>query len=391
MSFDEQKKSCGLVLAVKWLTAYFSILVMTSLINISLARADNAQLQQVQAQLQALVKSVSADKLKQTQLQSEINQIERQLNQLNRQMSQLDAEMQTQQTKINNLQADKRTAQQTLLAQESSLAEQLRTAYMLGKQQQLQLLLNQQNPADFSRMLTYYEYVNKARVTVIERSRTSIETINELEQRIQHRSAQLAELNSQQTTKRNQFLDRQAQRRRLLGDVTKTIAQTDAEIQQLKNDERRLQRLVQGLQGVLDDIPPELDQQPFAKLKGRLRWPTQGKVQRRFGQRRPASDMRWNGVRILGTAGQAVQAVSYGRVAFADWMAGFGLLVIIDHRDGYMSLYGHNQQLFVEVGDWINAGEQVASLGNTGGQTENALYFELRQQGRPINPTAWCR
>lgn len=365
---------------------------MTALLLSSSVRADNEQqLREVRARLDQLMSSLSADQQRQGQLQQEITAIEKQLNRLNRQLNSLDQDMQSQRARIQQLQQDKRAAQQALAEQESSLADQLRAAYMLGTREQLQLLLNQQTPAELSRMLTYYEYIGQARVAVIHRSRDSIIAINQLEQQIHSRNTELAELDADYQQQRSRYLDRQAQRQRLLQDVIDTIANTDAEITQLKNDERRLQRLVEGLQQVLDDIPPELDQQPFKTLKGQLLWPVNGRLQNRFGQRRPASDLRWNGVRLTAAQGTQVQAVSYGRVAFADWMAGYGLLVVIDHRDGYMSLYAHNQQLNVDVGDWINAGEPIASVGNTGGQTQNGLYFELRHQGKPINPVAWCQ
>jgi septal ring factor EnvC (AmiA/AmiB activator) len=141
---------------------------------------------------------------------------------------------------------------------------------------------------------------------------------------------------------------------------------------------------------MLVDIPAEADgQQPFHSRKGKLRWPARGRLAQRFGAPR-SGGLRWRGVMIEAQEGGEVRAVSQGRIAFSDWMRGFGLLLIIDHGDGYMSLYGHNQTLYKEVGEWVDTGEVVALLGASGGRTESGLYFEMRHKGRPINPVHWC-
>jgi septal ring factor EnvC (AmiA/AmiB activator) len=133
------------------------------------------------------------------------------------------------------------------------------------------------------------------------------------------------------------------------------------------------------------------EHQPFAKLRGRLNWPSRGKLITRYGSARKVGKLKWQGVNISAPEGTEVRAISHGRVAFSDWLRGFGLLTIIDHGDGYMSLYGGNQSLFKEVGDWVEAGEAIASVGNSGGRQDSALYFEIRHNGKPSNPLKWCR
>lgn len=169
----------------------------------------------------------------------------------------------------------------------------------------------------------------------------------------------------------------------------------------MQEDERRLQRLLDSLATAPRDnsqTPAEgelasegTEHTPFLTLRGRLQWPSRGKLTTRYGSARKVGKLKWQGVNIKAPEGTEVHAISHGRVAFSDWLRGFGLLTIIDHGDGYMSLYGGNQSLFKEVGDWVEAGEVIAGVGNSGGRKNSALYFEIRHNGKPTNPLKWCR
>jgi len=160
----------------------------------------------------------------------------------------------------------------------------------------------------------------------------------------------------------------------------------------LLEDERRLQQVVETIHEAMPEVLTDRGQRPvFGKLKGRLQWPTKGKVRALFGKPRQAGRVRWNGVLIQAREGKEVHSVSHGRVAYADWLRGYGLLLIVDHGDGYMSLYGHNQSLFKETGDWVEAGEVIGSVGKSGGFQQAELYFEIRHNGKPSNPVKWCK
>ena len=160
------------------------------------------------------------------------------------------------------------------------------------------------------------------------------------------------------------------------------------------DDQRQLERVVKVITENLPHTDAGLDvirQTPFGKLKGKLVWPALGKVKRLFGKKRQSGRLRWKGVLIEARQGNNVRAVAAGRVAYADWLRGYGLLLIIDHGDGYMSLYGHNESLFKETGDWVSAGDVIASVGKSGGRKLSSLYFEIRHKGKPVNPTRWCK
>ena len=275
--------------------------------------------------------------------------------------------------------------------QAEQLAEEARAAYAMGRQQQVKLLLNQEQPAAMGRMLTYFTYLSRARTRRIESMRSTIDRLHALESDIELKTRHLAGLRDKHKARFNALQEQKKQRKQLVETLSGQLAAQGDELEHLQEDEKQLQTLVYSLQELLTDIPVDANQQqPFKSLKGKLRWPAKGRLSRRFGTQRGNSGLTWQGVLISAPEGGRVQAVSEGRVAFADWLRGFGLLLIIDHGDGYMSLYGQNQALYKEVGEWVDSGEVVATLGVSGGQSDAGLYFELRHKGRPQNPVSWC-
>ena len=163
-------------------------------------------------------------------------------------------------------------------------------------------------------------------------------------------------------------------------------------MKKLVANEQLLQQLLKEIRKIMPTMLTEIDKrETFGKRRGRLRWPAIGKVKKLFGKPRQAANVKWNGVLIPGKEGNNVRAISHGRVAYADWLRGYGMLIIIDHGDGYMTLYGYNQALYKETGDWVEEGEIVATVGRSGGQKKSGLYFEVRVKGQPSNPAKWCR
>ena len=178
------------------------------------------------------------------------------------------------------------------------------------------------------------------------------------------------------------------ERRALLATLEAGIANASSEIGRLRGEERRLTQLLEQLAELLAGFPGS-SEEPFARLKGQLAWPVQGKIAGDYGKLRGGGPMRWTGVLLEAAQGTAVRAIYHGRVAFADWLPGLGLLMIVDHGEGYMSLYGHNEALLKEPGDWVEPGETLAQVGDTGGQARPSLYFEIRRNGAPVNPHQW--
>jgi len=174
--------------------------------------------------------------------------------------------------------------------------------------------------------------------------------------------------------------------------MEKDIASKGSRLKKLAADEQLLQQLLKDIRNIMPSMLTEIDKrETFGKRRGRLKWPVKGKVKRLFGKSRQAANLKWKGVLIASTEGREVKAISHGRVAYADWLRGYGMLVIIDHGDGYMTLYGYNQALYKETGDWVEEGEVIATVGRSGGQLKSGLYFEVRVKGKPSNPIKWCR
>ncbi len=254
----------------------------------------------------------------------------------------------------------------------------------------LQLLLADNSPAEISRTLAYYDYLNRARGQRITTVEQRLDMITEIQRKLDQRNDDLANAVTEQKDSQQKLNAEQDQRRQLVASLANEISNKESQLTRLSEDEKALLKLLNEIERNLADIPREIDgSEPFAKTKGRLEWPVDGKLKTRFGSKRGTGKQKWQGIEIAASAGDQVRAVASGRIAFADWLRGFGLLIIVDHGDGYMTLYGRNQSLFQEVGDWVTAGDVIASIGNSGGVEQSALYFEVRHKGRPQNPLKW--
>ena len=273
---------------------------------------------------------------------------------------------------------------------------------MAGTPQPLQLALNGDDPNRLPRDLYYLAQIARARTALVARLRGNLASLTEVARETGARKAELAVLEKRQGEE-NRRLERENQARRVvLQKISLQIATQRRELSTLKRDEARLTRLVEGLGRALappkprtgalrnDRLPDaSADGRPFADLKGRLALPVRGELRGRFGTPRADGGLTWKGVFVATGSGQEVKAVAGGRVVYADWLRGFGNLLIIDHGGGYMSLYGNNEALYKQAGDAARAGEAVASVGATGGGVESGLYFELRHQGKPFDPLSW--
>jgi len=268
------------------------------------------------------------------------------------------------------------------------LARQLRASYAMGRQEQLKLLLSQEDPGRVQRALVYYGYLNRARQARIEAVRAELAELARLQAEAAASRQALQAALEQQEARRRELAARREERARILAGLKGQLRAENRRLEALRRDEAELERVVQALTRVESGAGAR--EEPFRRLKGHLPWPAAGPLAVSFGARRGQGGLRWKGVLIRAPAGREVRAVARGRVAFADWLRGYGLLLIIDHGDGYMSLYGHNQSLYKDVGEWVEGGEVIASVGDSGGQAGTALYFELRSQGRPVDPVAWC-
>ncbi len=327
-----------------------------------------------------------------TEDEKALRQTEVQIGQLNRRLRTIGRDMRETQTRLDELGKERTALKAELVLQRAALVQHVRAAYLLGRQDYLKLLLNQQAPAKVERMITYYQYLTEARAQQIGAARSRLSRLMALETTIQQEAATLEQLRAQAMERKAQRESQLQRRHQALARLRAEIRSGDLRLVRLQESEKKLEHLIKELRAMFADIPDTLDgRNLFSSRKGQLPWPTKGKVRHTFGTSRSLGDLKWQGVLIAGRTGQLVRAVHRGRVAFADWLRGLGLLVIIEHGDGFMSLYGHNRLLLKEMGDWVVAGEPVATVGDTGGSDEPGLYFEIRSQGEPVNPADWCK
>lgn len=273
-------------------------------------------------------------------------------------------------------------------AQSQQLAAQVRAAYQSGSQERIKLLLNQHDPATLGRLFTYYRYMSAFRGENIDRVNGTIAELASLRAQADREAARLLELARAREQELAALDAAQEKRRLLLASVKEQLAREGTTIARLAAEEEDLARLIVELTSILSDYPIT-SEEPFSSLKGRLTWPVAGTLIHDFGQPRASSAVKWNGVVLAAPRGREVRAIYHGRVVFADWLAGMGLLVIVDHGEGFMTLYGYNETTLKSVGDWVAPGDVIATVGDSGGQQQPGLYFEVRQGARPLNPGAW--
>jgi len=275
-----------------------------------------------------------------------------------------------------------------LAGEAESLAAQARAAYMSGSQEKIKLLLNQRDPATLGRVMTYYGYLNNYRAGNIETVTARIRELAELRSQVAAEEARLSDLAKRQDQELRKLGQAQDERATLLAALKNKLAAEGREIEGLAAQEKDLARLIAELTSILSDYPIS-SEEPFSEHRGQLTWPVAGTLLQDFGQPRVGGRLKWNGVVFAAPRGREVRSVYHGRVAFSDWLAGLGLLVIVDHGEGYMTLYGYNETTLKNAGDWVAPGDVIATVGDSGGQAQPALYFEIRKGKLPVNPRRW--
>ncbi len=271
--------------------------------------------------------------------------------------------------------------------QEKALAEQIRSAYYAGHHDYLKLLLNQQDPNQVSRNLTYYQYLNAARIESIDDYKSVIKDLLDVEQEQRMQAQKLSELIAEQQLQKQNLQHNRQQRAATLKSINSSILSSKQRLNKLEEEEKSLIQALARLQAMQKQA---WELTGLSKLKNKLQWPVQGRIRHAYGQRKQGY-LRWKGVLMTAPVGQPVYTIHNGTVLFADWLKGYGLVVVVDHGDGYMSLYGHNQTLLKNVGDRVEIGEPIALVGQSGGQNRAGLYFEIRHKGKPVNPKLWCK
>lgn len=273
--------------------------------------------------------------------------------------------------------------------QKQALAEQLKSAYVNGKQEYLKLLLNQQDPDELGRMLVYYDYMNKARTVQVNALQKTLNSLNNIDLEISKEIKKLNVLKRSKENETKQLLRLQSKRKELVAKLTSEVTLKSDALTELEINAQELQALIDSVRETIDSMDFSQPLNGLKNFRGKLNWPVKDNKIRNFGSKNQGQ--KSSGILISGEEGEEINAIHYGRVVYSDWLRGFGLLLIVDHGKGYLSLYGYNQALYKDVGDWVEEGEAIATLGQSGGQKVSALYFELRRNGKPINPKRWFR
>lgn len=375
-----------------WLSAVLASALSVSTPALALTDAERqAKLSELRQTIEELKQELQKVKSNRANLQQNLEESETRISELSKKVESLRSKLDDKQSHLQDLRSEKEALSSVKKQQQDSVKQHVNAAYRLGQQSHLKMLLNQQDPTAVSRNMKYYNYLMSAQANKIKGFIDTIQRIDAIEPEIVNTVASLSNDHAQLNKKRQLLVDQQSERQRTLKKMASTIADKDSELQALDTDRRNLEALLQRVVRVSGDMPESTPDLPLAKLKGKLPWPTKGKVLRSYGSSRVTNKVSWQGMLIGADEGSPVYAVHHGRVVFSDYLRGHGLLLIIDHGEGFMSLYAHSQTIYKDLGDWVRGGEQVAAVGLSGGQQQAGLYFEMRHNGEPTNPHHWLK
>lgn len=366
------------------------LLFASTAIQAATERESKQQLDKLRERMEQVEKALSLTQLSETKEEKQLKNLDKRLGKSVKKLRALNFRLNGTKREIIELQAEKATLNEGIIKQKSLLAEQLRSAYIMGKQQRVKMLLNQQQPDRMSRVMQYYDYFNQARLDSVKRLNADIEQLGHVENSLLSSQRALTSFVSAKQSENKKLLASKKQRKQVLLSLRDKINSASQQLVELKANEKRLTNLLTSIRQAINDIPVANQQsKPFNKLKGKMHWPIKGRIRHRFGSARKSG--RYDGVVIAASEGTSIRSISHGRVVYAEWLRGYGLLIIVDHGSHYMSLYAFNEGLYKEVGDWVNAGETIATVGLSGGQSQAGLYFSIRKNGKPVNPIHWCR
>ncbi|MEP7243649.1 MAG: peptidoglycan DD-metalloendopeptidase family protein [Gammaproteobacteria bacterium] len=353
------------------------------------AKKTEAQLNAIKVEIDRVAGQVSRDQVERDRLARELRTAELSVSEVRGSLDRVRKERSDRAGKRSELAEERRQRQSDLARERESLAGQLRAAYLIGSEEPLKLLLNQKDPARAGRMFAYYSYFGRARAEQINRISTNLSRIEQLDGELAAEDQQLAALETQRRSELERLDTARNRRGQVLASLQSESRSREQSLERMKRQQAGLEKLLRELKRAMDRFPADTNT-AFARLRGKLAWPVGGKLVARFGESR-AGGVKWDGVLVATERGAPVRAIYQGRVVYADWLPGLGLLTIIDHGDGYLSLYGHNDRLYKAAGERVSSGEAVAAAGDSGGRDRPELYFEIRRAGKPVDPRPWFK
>jgi septal ring factor EnvC (AmiA/AmiB activator) len=349
---------------------------------------EQSDLESIQQQIKNKQAKISQQLEVAKKLQDNLKDVELQIAKTAKELNEIEISLSQNQHQLSALRKQQKGYLTSLEQQKSVLAKQIRSAYMTGNYDFAKMLLNQQDAANFERTITYYQYLNKARKSQIDDFNLLVKDLQKVNAKLIDNQTELEQLRGKQLEQQQALEANQTEREKTLIAMQSAIESEEAKVAQLQiNEKNLLEALTRAQQQVAKQ---DVTLSGLSTLKGRLLMPAKGNLRKMFGRFRQGQ-VKWKGVVINGTAGDSVIAIHHAKVLYSDWLRGFGLVTVLDHGDGFMSLYGHNQALLKQAGEVVQAGEAIALLGESGGQSRPNLYFEIRHKGRPINPVNWLK
>lgn len=384
-------------------------------------------LSELQQRLESLKKELDSSQDAHKDAADALKESERAISEANKKLYEINRQQQENKKTLEKLASESSQTNLTLTQQQKLLSGQLYQQYLHGQQSYVQMILQSERPSEIARDVHYYAYIAKARAELIQKMQGNLAKITKLNQETADALKQVAELKQKQLDERRALQAQKQEKSKVVKSLSQQIATQRGEIRKLSRDEKRLSQLVERLAKIVpakpktrptknsaqknsitlpdntearsttvvasnDALPSDdFEGTNFAALKGKLRLPVRGDVTNRFGTSREDSGISWKGLFIKASEGAEVKSVASGRIVFADWLRGFGNLVIVDHGDGYMSLYGNNQAILKQTGTIVQGGDTIASVGNSGGNDTYGVYYELRRQSKPFDPMSWSR
>ena len=383
---------------------WFVVALLLAAVPTALQAGPKDELKEIRDRIEALQKQLTESESSKAEAADALKDSERAVSQTSLKLYQISGKRREVNSTLSRLQTRARIVENNIAEEQVVLGRLLYQQYVGGQSDAIKLVLTGQDPNEIARQLHYLSYVSRARAELLASLRANLADLDKLTGETRRQSSELHSLQSEETLQMRRLEKEKAQRQQIYAKVSDDIERSRKQLSTLKRDEERLSQLIERLareaarkntrkpgKRITNQALPNADSGsgPFRQLKGRLRLPVIGELTNRFGGQRLDSGLSWKGLFISTRPGREVKAVAAGRVVYADWLRGFGNLLILDHGDGYMSLYGNNESLLKQVGDEARAGDTIAAAGNSGGNPDSGLYFELRFQGKPFDPLPW--
>ena len=378
-----------IIITKKYFLLFLLILSLSAIANES---NHKEKLKDIQNRLENVNAEIEKSKDQVKEFQSELKKNELMAAKISEQLENIQNNILKKKDNLEQLKIKKKDSQKIIDIEKKILISQIKTMYKIGKYDYVKLLLNQQNVSEITRAIAYYDYDNYARSKRIKKLKNTLIDIEKIQLTILDQTSRLESLNTTHKSKLDKFNKYRGDRLKFITEINKHIDRQGVELLLLKENEHELVKLLNKLNVHKKNKTDTLKKGfSFSSKKGELIWPINGKLLKKYGEKKKKTGLKWRGVLIESVQGSHVSAVSQGKIVFADWFRNFGLLIIIDHENDYLSLYGHNQRLLKSIGDFVQTGEKIATVGDSGGQKNSALYFEIRKGKKTLNPSLWCK